>query len=86
MNISPNQFILPLIFKTCTQLGTKESFEFGGKVFQNMSMSFKRDTVVLTAALNMFIQSGDMNRAEKIFSEMNKNTITHAVMMTGKSS
>ena len=84
MNIPPNKYILPLIFKICTQLGTNQSLERGEEIFKTMPIQFKNDTIVLTAALQMFIKSGDMNTAEQMFSQMNKNLVTYAVMMAGK--
>jgi hypothetical protein len=84
MKIPPNKYVLPVIFKICTQIGTSRSLQLGKTIFDTIPGPLKHDTIVSTSALHMYIKSGDMATSERLFSQMSKNLVTYAVMMGGR--
>lgn len=67
----------------CASLTDSESLKQGKKVFEGMSIHDRKNSFVLTSALNMFMQRGDLSKAEEIFSQMEKNVVTYNTMMSG---
>jgi hypothetical protein len=49
-----------------------------------MPNKYQNNTIILNSALHMFMQYGEVLLAEKIFEQMNKDTISYGVMMSGK--
>jgi hypothetical protein len=83
MNLQANEYLLTTIFKICTQIGDSESLEFGKSIFKTLPVIHKNNTIVLSSALNMFMQNGEISTAEHIFDKIQKDRITYSIMMSG---
>jgi len=83
MNLQANEYLLSTVFKICTQIGDSESLEFGKSIFKTLPVIYKNDTIVLSSALNMFMQNGEISTAEHIFDKIQKDRITYSIMMSG---
>ncbi len=83
MNLQANEYLLTTVFKICTQIGDSESLEFGKSIFKTLPVIYKNDTIVLSSALNMFMQNGEISTGEHIFAKIQKDRITYGVMMSG---
>ena len=83
MTCLPNEYTLSILFKICSQLNDHQSFEFAKKIFEQMPNKYKNNTIIINSALHMFMQYGQILLAENIFEQMNKDTITYGVMMSG---
>jgi hypothetical protein len=83
MNLQANEYLLTTVFKICTQIGDSESFEFGKSIFKTLPVIYKNDTIVLSSALNMFMQNGEISTGEHIFDKIQKDRITYSIMMLG---
>jgi hypothetical protein len=77
MSISPNEYTYTILFKTCSQLNEKE-------LLQNLPNQYLHHTIILNSALHMLMQHGEVLLGEKLFSQMNKDTTSYGVMMSGK--
>ena len=84
MSVEPNEYIFSSVFKICAQLADEQSLNFGEKLFNTMPIKFQNNPIVLTSALHMFVQCGDISAGEKLFSRIEKNKITYSAMMMGK--
>jgi hypothetical protein len=84
MTCLPNEYSLSILFKICTQLTDQQSIEFGKKILKQMPEKYQHNTIILNSALHMLMQHREVLLAEKIFSRMNKDTISYGVMMSGK--
>ena len=84
MSIAPSAFTLSIFFKICTQLADDHSLQLAKRVFHSMPMIHRKNTVVVTCALKMFMQRGEISLGEKIFAQMNKDMKSYGVMMSGK--
>ncbi|CAF1519493.1 unnamed protein product, partial [Adineta steineri] len=83
MSIPPNEYTLSILFKICSQLNNTKSLEFAKKILNAMPEKYQWNTIILNSALHMLMHHGDILLAEKIFSQMNKDTISYGVMMSG---
>jgi len=83
MTCLPTEHTFSILFKICSQLNDRQSIEFAKKIFEQMPNKYKNNTIILNSALHMLMQYGELLLAEKIFSQMNKDTITYGVMMSG---
>ncbi|CAF1320958.1 unnamed protein product [Adineta steineri] len=83
MSIPPNEYTLSILFKICSQLSNTRSLEFAKKILNAMPEKYQSNTIILNSVLHMLMQYGDLLFAEKIFSQMNKDTISYGVMMSG---
>jgi hypothetical protein len=84
MTCLPNEYTLSILFKICSQINNHQSIEFAKKIFEQMPNKYQNNTIILNSALHMFMQYGEVLLAEKIFEQMNKDTISYGVMMSGK--
>ena len=84
MTCLPNEYTLSILFKICSQLNNHQSIQFAKKIFEQMPNKYKNNTIIINSALHMFMQYGQISLAEKIFEQMNKDTISYGVMMSGK--
>jgi len=84
MTCLPNEYTLSILFKICSQINNHQSIEFAKKIFEQMLNKYQNNTIILNSALHMFMQYGEVLLAEKIFEQMNKDTISYGVMMSGK--
>jgi hypothetical protein len=65
MRLVPNEYILTLLFKACSQIGSDQAFEFGKQMLDKVPERFQNETFLLTSALNMLVKSGDTSSGEK---------------------
>ena len=85
ITITPNEYTFGILFKICAQVADQRSLEFGNLVFNNMPKKYHHNTVITTAALQMFIKCGDISKAEELFDRIeNKSLFTYSIMMNGK--
>jgi hypothetical protein len=84
MSISPNEYTYTILFKTCSQLNDQESIKFGKELLKNLPNQYRNHTIILNSALHMLMQYGEVLLGEKLFSQMNKDTTSYGVMMSGK--
>ena len=78
---NPNEIILCLLFTSCSQIGTKQALDFGRKVWSEMSLVNHRNKYIVTAALDMFANCGDVSSAENLFITMKPNVIDYGQMI-----
>lgn len=82
MTMQPNEFLCPLIFRACTNLVDERSKKFGRQVFEEMPDKYRNDTVVINAALYMFVAFGDLQKAKELFASMKvRNVISYGAMI-----
>ncbi len=84
MSISPNEYTYTILFKTCSQLNDQESIKFGKQLLKNLPNQYRNHTIILNSALHMLMLHGEVLLGEKLFSQMNKDTTSYGVMMSGK--
>ena len=84
MNIPSNEYTFTIMFKICAQLTDDASLELGHKMLKSLPDNYRRNTVVLNAALHMLMQRGQISAGEQLFNQMDKDNITHGTMMSGK--
>lgn len=84
MDISPDQYLISVLFKICAHLGDTQSLEYGKKVFNNLPIKFKSDVILVNSAIRMFIRCGDISNAEQVFLKMKKDSFSYSIMMNGK--
>ena len=84
MDITPDKYLIAVLFKICAHLGDTQSLEYGKKVFNDLPIEFKSDVVLVNSVLRMFIKCGDMSSAEQIFVQMKRDFFTYSIMMTGE--
>jgi len=84
MSISPNEYTYTILFKTCSQLNDQESIKFGKQLLKNLPNQYRNHTIILNSALHMLMQHGEVLLGEKLFSQMNKDTTSYGLMMSGK--
>jgi len=76
---------LLVFFSACAGLGNEKGLTLGKQIFSRLSQHSKGKQLnekVLPAVLNMFIKCYDIDNAEKLFRQLNKNPITYGCMMT----
>ena len=77
----PDEMILSLLLRSCSQVATKEAFNLGFKVWFEMSSVNRKDKYIRTAALNMFISCGHLSNAEQLFMTMKPDVVDYGQMM-----
>ena len=84
MTIKPDRLLSTVAFNLCANLANDRALHTGRKIFAEIPPSFHQDTILITSALNMFMQSGDTAKAEQLFNEIQStDKITFATMMKG---
>ena len=80
----PTDTILIGLFSACARLKHSRAISIGHEALSKMNSKYSNNVNVLTSALDMYIKSGQMNRAEKIFSKIKpKTVIKYGAMMKG---
>jgi pentatricopeptide repeat protein len=77
---------LLVFFNACAELGNEKGLKLGKQIYSKfLSQQIKRkefNEKVLHAVLNMFSKCSDIDNAEKLFKQLNKNPISYGCMMT----
>jgi pentatricopeptide repeat protein len=76
---------LLVFFSACAELGNENGLKIGKQIFTRLSQQSKGEQLhqkVLHAVLNMFTKCSDIENAEKLFIQLNKNSISYGCMMT----
>jgi hypothetical protein len=84
MTTAPSEFTLAIVFKICTQLTDDRSFQLAKRILHSMPMIHRKNTIVLTSALKIFMHRGEISLGEKIFAQINKDMKSYGVMVSGK--
>ena len=84
MSIPPNEYLFSTVFKLCTRIGDSQAFEYGKSLWNHLPASYENNRVILTSALHMFMQNGDISTAEKIFDKMEKDRTSYGAIMSGR--
>ena len=84
MSLPSNAYTYSILFKICAQSSDHQSFEFGQSVWKKISINDRKNLVVSTSFLQMLLKHEHISTCEQFFSQMKKNNITYATMMTGQ--
>ncbi|CAF1587481.1 unnamed protein product [Adineta ricciae] len=83
MSIEPNEYTYTILFKTCSKLTDQKSMYFGKDLLKTLPNQYRNHTIILNSALHMLMQHGEVDLAEKCFSQMAKDATSYGVMMSG---
>ncbi|CAF1668310.1 unnamed protein product, partial [Adineta ricciae] len=85
MTIKPDDFTLTVIFNACAQLANERAKIIGNKLFnQILNKDLTNNVILLTSAINMLMNFGEVNDAERLFQlNKSKDTILYGTMMKG---
>ena len=83
MTCLPTEYTFSILFKICSQLNDQQSIVFAKKILEQMPNKYQNNTIILNSALHMLMQHDEILLAEKTFSQINKDTISYGVMMSG---
>jgi hypothetical protein len=84
MTVPLNEYLVSLLFKICANLTDSQSFQMGKSLFETMPIKYRKNPIVLTSAMKMFMERGEIDKAEQLFISMEKTAITYNTMMSGK--
>ena len=83
----PDEVNTLLMFNACAQLRTKEAVDLVRDVLSKMPPSFHTHTNLVTSLLDALMNCGDVETAEKLFSQSTtRNISSYNVMMKGRMS
>ncbi|CAF1237423.1 unnamed protein product [Adineta ricciae] len=83
-SIEPNEYTYTILFKICSGLSDQKSMDFGKDLLKTLPNQYRNHTIILNSALHMLMQHGEVDLAEKCFSQMAKDATSYGVMMSGK--
>ncbi|UJR24021.1 hypothetical protein I4U23_026986 [Adineta vaga] len=78
----PDEIQLCLLFNSCAQLRTKQAFDFGKKVWSEMSSIHHKNEYILTSTFDMFVKCGDLEKAKNVFIKIKRVVMDYGQMMT----
>jgi len=80
----PDNVIYIVIFNACAQLKNDRAKKVGKKVLDQILNKSVTNNVVLTSAIHMLMNFGDVKSAEQLFESIKKNNVvSYGVMMKG---
>ncbi|CAF1102314.1 unnamed protein product [Rotaria magnacalcarata] len=68
----PDKIIFTVLFNACSQIQTKNAFDFRKKVFNQLPIECRHSTDLLYSVLNMFIKRDDLDDGECVFNRINR--------------
>ena len=81
---SSNEYLYAINFSACAALSNTRARTLGKKYLQQMPRSFHADHIVTCSALHMLMTFGDVEGAERLFSQVKNPDISiNGVMMNG---
>ncbi|CAF1497846.1 unnamed protein product [Adineta ricciae] len=80
-SIEPNEYTYTILFKICSGLSDQKSMDFGKDLLKTLPNQYRNHTIILNSALHMLMQHGEVDLAEKCFSQMAKDATSYGVMM-----
>ncbi|CAF4714247.1 unnamed protein product [Rotaria sp. Silwood2] len=84
MPFKPNEVILIILFKVCSELENERALKLAKKMFNKMPKTFHHDSALLNSYLHMLMKLGEISNAENLFTQIKtKDIITYGVMMQG---
>jgi pentatricopeptide repeat protein len=79
-----NASLHTIIYSTCAALSDDRAITLGKQLLSNMPKIFKDDLVVMGSAIHMLMKIGDVQEAERLFSQLKKrDASSYGVMMNG---
>ena len=79
-----NKVLYVIMFSACASLSNQRAVELGNKLFRQIPTVFKDDIVVKGSLINMLVKFGQIEDAEKIFSETKQRNINlYGSLMNG---
>ena len=72
MPFNPNENALSILFQACAHLNNDRARKIGKKWLHRMPNDFRQNIFVLTSAMNMLINFGEIENAEYSFHQIKK--------------
>ena len=84
MSVKPNEVIFTLLFNACAKLADADAAKIGKDALKRLPIAYLDDVILVNAAIDMMMKSGDVSHAERLFSTMKKPSIyTYGALMKG---
>ena len=84
MSVQPDDVLHIVFFNACAKHVTAESKQLGQDVLRRLPSNFHQNTRLASAAVDMLMKFGEVERAEQLFATMKKKTvISYGAMMQG---
>ncbi|CAF3993336.1 unnamed protein product, partial [Rotaria sp. Silwood1] len=82
MPFKPNEIILTILFKICSEFTNEQTFQLAKNMFNEMPKIFYKNSALCNSYIHMLMKFGEISNAENIFSQIKKKDIIHyGVMM-----
>jgi pentatricopeptide repeat protein len=73
-----------IMYSTCAALSDDRAITLGKQLLSSMPKIFKDDSIVMGSAIHMLMKFGDVQEAERLFSQIKQpNAASYGVMMNG---
>ncbi|UJR34377.1 hypothetical protein I4U23_021785 [Adineta vaga] len=84
MPVAPDDVTYSAIMDTCTQLNNDQAKTIGKKIIDQILKKRSTNNIMLTSAINMLMNFGEVKDAEQIFEKIKeKDSIAYGTMMKG---
>jgi pentatricopeptide repeat protein len=84
MSVQPNEVIATILFNACAKAADPHAKELGKRVLNQLPAAFLEDPILVTAAIDMLMQFGDVRHTEHLFSKLKRrDAASYGVMMNG---
>jgi pentatricopeptide repeat protein len=82
--VQPNEVIATILFNACAKVADPHSKESGKRTLNRLPAAFFEDQILATTAIDMLMRFGDVEEAERFFSQIKKrDAANYGVMMNG---
>jgi pentatricopeptide repeat protein len=79
-----NPELYGIMYTACAALGNAKAIELGTQLIRQMPTGFLDNSIVMGSAIHMLMRFGEVQEAERLFSQMKKRDATsYGVMMNG---
>ncbi|CAF3568934.1 unnamed protein product [Rotaria sp. Silwood1] len=84
MPFKPNEIILIILFKICSEFTNEQTFQLAKNMFNEMPKIFYEKLSLINSYIHMLMKFGEISDSEKLFFLIeNKDTTSYTVMMNG---